>query len=107
MKKISDIPGISQDDMRKLQTVFDAQAAVMEVILYGSRAKGTHRSGSDIDLTLRGVGLTTGWLMDLSSQIDDLLLPYSVDLSILSHIENTDLLEHIERVGKVVFSNEQ
>ena len=76
------------------------------MILYGSRAKETHRPGSDIDLTLKGNTLTTGWLMDLASKIDDLLLPDEVDLSIFEHIDNPNLIDHINRVGKVVFSNE-
>jgi len=91
--------------MDQLQKVFDAEAAVAEVILYGSRAKGSHRPGSDIDLTLMGAGLTTGWLMDLAVKVDDLLLPYEVDLSIFEHIDNPELIEHIQRFGKVVFVN--
>ena len=107
MKKLTDIAGIVFADMQKLQSVFDREPLVLEVILYGSRAKGTHRPGSDIDLTLKGEGLSTGWLMELSAKIDDLLLPYEVDLSILAHIDNDELLEHIKRVGKVVFINEK
>lgn len=107
MKKITDIAGISSDDMQKLQSVFDAEPRIVQVTLYGSRAKQTHRSGSDIDLTLEGRNLSTGWLMDLKRKIDDLLLPYEVDLSIFEHIDNQDLLEHINRVGKVIFTHEQ
>ena len=103
MKQIHGIPGITAEELQRLKHVFDAQPQLSEVVLYGSRAKGTYRKGSDIDLTLKGTDLATGWLMDLSSEIDDLLLPYEVDLSILQHIENQDLLEHITRVGKVVF----
>lgn len=92
--------------MDRLLSVFEAESSVAEVILYGSRAKGTQRPGSDIDLTLTGKALTTRWLMDLSAKIDDLLLPCEVDLSIFEHIDNPDLIDHIQRVGKVVFSNE-
>ena len=92
--------------MERLRQVFESEPSVKKVVLYGSRAKQTHRPGSDIDLTLKGEGVSTGCLMDLMAKIDDLLLPYEVDLSILDHIGNLDLLEHIERVGKVVFSNE-
>jgi len=106
MNKANNIAGVNADEMERLQSVFDAEASVAEVILYGSRAKETHRPGSDIDLTLKGNALTTGWLMDLASKIDDLLLPYEVDLSIFEHIDNPNLIDHINRVGKVVFSNE-
>jgi len=107
MKKNNDIPGLTSEDMQKLALAFEVEAEVTEVILYGSRAKETHRSGSDIDLTLRGHELSTSWLMDLTVKIDDLLLPYEVDLSIFEHIDNLDLIDHINRVGKVIFTHEQ
>ena len=106
MKKTNDIPGISLGDMQKLKIVFDTTPALTDVVLYGSRAKGTYRPESDIDLTLKGSALATGGLMDLASQIDDLLLPYEVDLSIFEHIENADLINHINRIGKVIFTHE-
>jgi uncharacterized protein len=107
MKQNNDIPGLTAEDMQKLASAFEAEAEVSEVILYGSRAKETHRPGSDIDLTLRGHELSTSWLMELSCKIDDLLLPYEVDLSIFEHIDNQDLIDHINRVGKVIFKHEQ
>jgi predicted nucleotidyltransferase len=106
MKTVCDIPGLLPGEQEKLRRVFETEPSVSEVILYGSRAKGTHRLGSDIDLTLKGDGLSTGQLMDLSSAIDDLLLPYEMDLSIFDHIDNRELIDHINRVGKVVFHHE-
>lgn len=106
MKILNNIPGISHAEMEQLVRAFNSEPSIHNVILYGSRAMQTQRPGSDIDLTLTGEGLSTGRLMDLMTAIDDLLLPYEVDLSILNHIDNVELLEHIERVGKVVFSNE-
>ncbi len=60
---------------------------------------GKHREGSDIDLALFGnIDLQT--LNRISLELDDLLLPYEIDLSAFRQIENPDLIEHIERVGK-------
>ena len=55
-------------EMDRLESVFEKEAAVSEVMLYGSRAKGTHRPRSDIDLTLTGSKLSTRWLMELSGK---------------------------------------
>ena len=106
MKIITPIPGIPDADVQKLLTVFEHDARISKVILYGSRAKGNYRAGSDIDLTVIGKNLSASVLMDIAMKIDDLLLPYKVDLSILSQIDNADLIDNIERVGKVVFSCE-
>lgn len=86
--------------------VFSKYPEVHEVILYGSRAKGNYRPGSDIDLTMKGTGLDLRLMSRISLEIDDLLLPYIVDLSIFAHIDNKALLDHIGRVGKVFYAKD-
>ncbi|MCP4450951.1 MAG: nucleotidyltransferase domain-containing protein [Planctomycetes bacterium] len=96
--------GLIEDTVDKIQGVFAQYPQVTEAILYGSRAKGTHRNGSDIDLTLKGEGLDLTLINRISNAMDDLLLPYTLDLSIFSQIANPDLIEHIHRVGVVFYS---
>lgn len=91
--------GLNEQDIKAIQTVFGQYPAINEVILYGSRAKGNYRKGSDIDLTLLGSGLDLTTLLKIENQLDDLLLPYKIDLSIFHKIENPDLIDHINRVG--------
>tara|TARA_R110000787_G_scaffold246668_1_gene352381 strand:- start:40 stop:378 length:339 start_codon:yes stop_codon:yes gene_type:complete len=76
---------------------------VEEAIIYGSRAMGSHRAGSDIDLTLIGK-ITLSTLNRISLALDDLLLPFEIDLSNYAEIENPQLREHIQRVGKPFYS---
>jgi predicted nucleotidyltransferase len=87
--------------------VFARHPEVKKAVLYGSRAKGTHRPGSDIDLTLFGVALTYTQLDRIETEIDDLLLPYTVDLSLHTQIDNADLLEHIQRVGQLFYQHDE
>jgi hypothetical protein len=68
--------------------------------------KGTHRNESDIDLTLLGSELTYSLLNRIETEIDNLLLPYTVDLSLYSHIDSADLFDHIQRVGKLFYQRE-
>lgn len=75
---------------------------VEQALLYGSRAMGRYRPGSDIDLTLTGdIDLTS--LNKISTLLDDLLLPYDIDLSVFGQIDNSDLCDHIKRKGVVFF----
>jgi predicted nucleotidyltransferase len=76
---------------------------VDEAILYGSCAKGNFKTGSDIDLTLKGANLTLRQLNAIELEFDDSRLPYEFDLSIYAHIENPQLLGHINRVGVVLY----
>ena len=79
--------------------MIQAFPGVERIILYGSRAKGNFKPGSDIDLTLVAPSLTTTELLEIDRAIDELLLPYKVDLSLWHQIDNADLIEHIKRVG--------
>jgi len=92
--------GLQDAVIEKIRGVFTRYPQVEQAILYGSRAKDTYKNGSDIDLTLRGgEDLTLNVLYRISDDLDDLLLPYTIDLSILSQISSLDILDHIQRVG--------
>lgn len=83
----------------ELSTVFRADPRVQRVILFGSRAMGTHREESDIDLAVVGKDLTLNDALNIQNDLDDLGYPYTFDVLILSRIQNETLLEHISRVG--------
>ncbi|MDX5443176.1 MAG: nucleotidyltransferase domain-containing protein, partial [Hymenobacteraceae bacterium] len=58
---------------------------IEQVIIYGSRAKGNYREGSDIDITLKGNNISEATLSQLSQEIDDLNTPYLFDISIFKN----------------------
>lgn len=95
--------GIKQEIIDKLNGVFARNPNINEVILYGSRAKGDYRTGSDIDLALKGDKINLKQINKLNNEIDELLLPYKIDISILNQISNPDLIDHINRVGKLFY----
>jgi len=98
--------GLKKESIEKVNRIFAQYDKVEEVILYGSRAKGNYKPGSDIDLTLKGKELNLKLLNKISLELDDLLLPYTFDLSIYHHIKQADLIDHIVRVGKVFYKSE-
>jgi predicted nucleotidyltransferase len=95
--------GLSSDTLDKLRGVFARHPAIASVVIYGSRAKGNYRAGSDIDLTIKGDPMPFAELMQIEVEIDDLLLPYTVDLSQYREIGNPDLRAHIDRVGAPIY----
>lgn len=95
--------GLKPDFIDAMNGVFAAFPEVAQVILYGSRAKGNFRNGSDIDLCMSGQALTTPILLRVDNALDDLLMPYKIDLSLIEHIKNAELLEHIKRIGIVFY----
>jgi predicted nucleotidyltransferase len=95
--------GLSPKTLQALESVFKQFDAIDKVVLYGSRALGTHRPGSDIDLALFGNNVTPDLIASIAILIDDLLLPYTLDLTAYALIDNDPLREHIDRVGIELF----
>ncbi len=91
--------GLSDKIITSLQNIFSKNSKIQKVILYGSRAKGNFKPGSDIDITLVAPELDLTALLKIENEIDDLLLPYKVDLSLFQQIDNPSLIEHINHVG--------
>lgn len=96
--------GLKPEMMVKINFVFIKYPEVEEVIIYGSRAKGNYRNGSDIDITLKGKNLTDKIRSKISWDIDDLNTPYLFDISIFEKLNSPDLEEHINRVGQIFYS---
>lgn len=96
--------GLSDHALEKIREVFVCYPQVEEAVLYGSRARGDYKHGSDIDLALRGgKELTHTLLSRIANDLDDLLLPYTIDLSIFKKIRNADMVEQIERVSVILY----
>lgn len=99
--------GLPEHTLQTVRSILAACPEVETALLYGSRAMGTYRPGSDIDLTLIGPGLGVRQLSDIASQLEESDIPYLVDLSLHRDIDNPGLLEHIARVGVVFYSRAQ
>lgn len=95
--------GLEDTDVKKITDTFLLFPCIQQVALYGSRAKGSYKKGSDIDLCLFGRDLDLPLLYKVEQALDDLFLPYSFDLSIYSHLENQELTNHINRVGIPIY----
>ncbi len=95
--------GLSPKTLDEIKTALAHFPEVEKAVLYGSRAKGNYRRGSDIDLALLGTGLNHQLLARLGSALDDLVLPYRIDVSVFPQTRNTDLIEHIRHVGVPIY----
>jgi len=98
--------GLAVAVLARLREGFAACPGVEQVMLYGSRAMGTARAGSDIDLAFKGRELTHRDLSTIANRLDDLLLPYRIDLALYSQIDNPALREYVDRVGIVLYARQ-
>ena len=95
--------GLSDTVVKELQDVFRRHANIEKVLIFGSRSKGNYRAGSDIDLAVVGKGIDYRQLLDISMEIDDLELLYSIDLLDYQTKVGTPIGDHIDRVGQVFY----
>ena len=95
--------GLNEKHINEIKSIFDQDANIEKAIIYGSRAIGNYRDNSDIDLTLVGNELNLNSILKIENLLDDLLLPYNIDISIFNKIENKDLVDHIKRVGIIFY----
>ena len=94
--------GLSDKTINLINEIFAGYSGIEKVLIYGSRARGDYRNGSDIDLTIIG-DISFQDKTRISGLIYNLPIPYTCDLSIFKDIKNENLVEHIERVGLVFY----
>jgi predicted nucleotidyltransferase len=99
--------GLSARTVEQIALVLAHFPAVEEAVLFGSRAKGTHKPGSDIDLSLVGAALDWRVVGRIYDALDDLLLPYRFSLILFDGNTDPDVAAHIARVGVPLFRRDQ
>lgn len=96
--------GLSKEIWNEITKVFENFLKIIEVILFGSRAMGNFREGSDIDLAVKGENIELNDLLDIEAALEDLQLLYTFDVINYAKLTNPDLKAHINRVGIQVYN---
>lgn len=93
------IPGLPTEAASQVEAILKSDPRIVSVTIYGSRAKGNYRPGSDVDLCLDAPDLDFSSLVSLEDRIDDLYLPWKFDITVRQKVTSQHLLDHIDRVG--------
>lgn len=95
--------GIKDEEWELIFTILSHFPNIQKAILFGSRAKGTNKPFSDVDIALVGKAISINDLLNLKNEIDDLLLPYEFDFCIYKDLKNPELTSHIDRRGIEIY----
>jgi predicted nucleotidyltransferase len=95
-------PALSSRELSLMHNVFRRHPEIASATLFGSRAKGTHSSHSDVDLAVSG-NVDPLAAESIAAELDELPLPYRFEVQSLDHITHPALREHIKRVGIVIY----
>ncbi len=96
------LPALNPAELELLRAVFRAHPEVKSATLFGSRAKGTHSARSDVDLVVTG-DVEPLRAESIAAELEALPLPYRFEVQSLHHIHSQPLLDHIQRVGILIY----
>ncbi|MPQ43209.1 nucleotidyltransferase family protein [Clostridium tarantellae] len=96
--------GLLERDIHYINKALSKFNEIEKVILFGSRAIGNYKSGSDIDIALIGTKVTEKTLIKLEDYLNEIYpIPYFFDILIYKNIQNKNLKNHIDEKGKVLY----
>jgi predicted nucleotidyltransferase len=97
--------GIPENSLQMIIEGFSRFNSISEAWFYGSRALGNYKTGSDIDIAIKGKNITFDEVIKLSSLLnEEFPLPYFFDITHYDKLDNNELRKHIDEVGKLVYS---
>ncbi|MDP4115764.1 MAG: nucleotidyltransferase domain-containing protein [Bacteroidota bacterium] len=99
--------GLEIDVIENINSIISSFNEIDEAVLFGSRVKGSFKIGSDIDVALKGKDLNTATLNKIYDRLEELYLPYTIDLCIFDNIDNIDMLNSINNTGQVLFKRQK
>lgn len=95
--------GLKEIEIKEINNVFKKYLEIDEVIIYGPRSTDNYNKGSNIDLAIKGDGLDVTLIFKIEQELENLFLPYFIDLSDLKKIDSKSLIEHIKKDGKTFY----
>lgn len=92
--------GLSDDELVEIRRILKERPEVEQAVIFGSRARGNYKRGSDVDICLMGTKVNRDTLFYISEQLnEETTMPYQFDILAYNSIKNDELKEHIDRVG--------
>ena len=99
--------GLRDTDITEIKEILERFPEVESARIFGSRAKGNYKNGSDVDIALFGKNINFNIVLDISSILnEESSMPYYFDVLDYKSIENKDLVHHIDRIGQLFFKND-
>jgi len=96
--------GLTATDMAYIVSVLREFTEIKKAVVFGSRAKGSHKPGSDVDIAIYGEDISFSTVARLHYRLEEEgPLPYFFDIVDYSHLASQPLKEHSDRVGKTIF----
>ena len=95
--------GLSERDIETIRGILMKYPEVLTVNIFGSRALGNYKQGSDVDLAILNEGVDHQTIARIKGDFEESSLPYRVDIVSYLGLDNAKLKDHIDRVGALLY----
>ena len=96
--------GIPEKSYRLILDSLKNFEQIEKAAIYGSRAMGNFKRGSDIDLVVYGNCLNQNSLLKLKTKLEqELPIPFFFDITHYESLTENDLKEHIDNHSKMIY----
>jgi predicted nucleotidyltransferase len=99
--------GLKEEDIAYIVAALSKFDEIKKAAIFGSRAKGNYKPGSDVDLAIFGEDISFSTISRLHFILEEESpMPYFFDIVDYTHLVHQELKEHINRVGTTIFERE-
>lgn len=96
--------GLKEADIKQISAIINSFKEVYQAIIFGSRSMGNYKTGSDVDIALKGENITHEIVTQIKYQLnEETTMPYFFDVVDYDRLKNEDLKTHIDQFGKVFY----
>ncbi len=96
--------GLGDSDIMYIKNAIDKLTEINKAIIFGSRAMGNYKPGSDVDIAIMGENITFNTVSRLHAMLEEESpMPYFFDIIDYTHLTHKELREHIDSAGKIIY----
>ena len=100
--------GLREEDLNYIVNKISEYDEIVKASIFGSRAMGNHKPGSDVDIAIYGEKVDFNTVSSLHAKLEDEgPLPYFIDIVDYTHLNHKELKEHIDKFGVVIFERKK
>jgi predicted nucleotidyltransferase len=96
--------GLAESDLIYIINIIKNYTEIQKAVIFGSRARGDNKPGSDIDIAIYGDKIDFQTVSSLHGSLEEEgPVPYFFDIVDYTHLLNKEMKEQIDRQGTVIF----
>ena len=100
--------GLKSQDIEFIMKTISEFPEIEKAVIFGSRAKGNYKPGSDIDIAVYGENVSFSTISKLHAILEEESpMPYFIDIFDYTHSDSSDLKGHVDRVGITIYQKKQ